>query len=310
MTFRALDNLGLKLISLVLGFSLWYIVAGGQGGEIVLPIPLEYRNVPEGMEVIEESVQQVDIRLRGSSEILRRLTPQEIQVSVDLSGARPGEQNFYLSPENIEVPFGVRVLRVTPATVQLQVDRTARRLVQVIPRVVGSPASGFELANIGLASAEIEVTGPASRLEGMDQVTTEPLSVEGLREPYSQTIQIMLDDPYVRPVEGRGVEVTLDVREETIRKRLDRVPLASYPSSVKTKLTPSSVQVEIEGPRSLVELVREEDMEARVSVESRQAGVHRLSPELKFHREELSAIEVLSFEPAEVQVRVLPAEQP
>ena len=67
MSIRILDNLGLKLISLVLGFSLWYIVAGGQGAEIVLPIPLEYRNVPEGMEVIEESVQQVDIRLRGSS---------------------------------------------------------------------------------------------------------------------------------------------------------------------------------------------------------------------------------------------------
>jgi YbbR domain-containing protein len=293
-----------------LGFSFWYIVAGGQGAETVLPIPLEYRNVPEGMEVIEESVQQVDIRLRASSEIFRRLTPQEIQAVVDLSGALPGEQSFYLSPENIVVPFGVRVLRVTPAAVQLQLDPTARRRVEVVPRVVGAPASGYELANIWLSSTEIEVTGPASRLKDMEQVTTAPILVEGLRDPFTQVVQVMLEDPYVRPVDGRGVEVTLDVREERIRKRLNRVPLASYPASVKTSLTPTTVRVEVEGPRSLVEQIQEEDMEARVRVEDLEVGTHHLSPEPTFLREEYSVIEVISVEPGEIRVRILPPEQP
>jgi YbbR domain-containing protein len=261
------------------------------------------------MEVIEESVQQVDIRLRGSSEILRRLTPQEIQAGVDLSGALPGEQSFYLSPENIVVPFGVRVLRVTPAAVQLQLDTTARRRVGVVARVVGSPASGYELANIWLGSTEIEVTGPASRLEGMEQVTTAPILVEGLREPFTQTVQVMLEDPYVRPLDGRGVEVTLDVREERIRKRLNRVPLVSYPVSVSTRLTPTTVRVEVEGPRSLIEQIQEEDMEARVRVEGLDAGTHRLPPEPTFLRQEHSAIEVISVEPAEIRVRILPPEQ-
>jgi YbbR domain-containing protein len=309
MRLSVLDNLGLKIISLVLGFSLWYIVAGGQGAEIVLTIPLEYRNVPEGMEVLEESAQQVDIRLRGSSEIVRRLTPQEIQAGVDLSGAQPGEQSFYLSPENIATPFGVHVLRVTPAAVQLQLDRTARRRLEVVPRVVGSPAAGYELANIWLASNEIEVTGPASRLEGLEQVTTAPILVEGLRDPFTQTVQVMLEDPYVRPVDGRGIEVTLDVREVRIRKRLNRVPLASYPPSVPVKLTPTTVRIEIEGPKSLVEQIRDEDMEARVGVEGLEAGTHRLTPQPTFLQEEHAGIEVISVEPAEVRVRVLPPGQ-
>jgi YbbR domain-containing protein len=304
-----LENPGLKLISLVLGFSLWYIVAGGQGTEIVYPIGLEYRNVPEGMEVLEESVQQVDIRLKGSSEILRRLTPQEIQASVDLSGAQPGEQNIYITPENIVVPFGVRVLRVTPAAVSLQLDRTDRRRVQVVPRVVGAPASGFELVNIWLASSEIEVMGPASRLAAVEQVTTAPISVEGLREPYTQTVQVMLDDPYVRPVDAKGVEVTLDVREVSVRKKLADIPVVSQPTSVETRLTPSVVRVEIEGPRSLVEQVRVEDMEARVRVADLGPGNHRLPPEVEFLREELSVIVVLSAEPSQIRVRVLPPEQ-
>lgn len=303
------DNFGLKLVSLVLGFSLWYIVAGGRAAELVLPVPLEFRNLPDGMEVIEESVQQVDIRLRGSSEIARRLTPQEIQASVDLSGAESGELTFYLSPENVVVPFGVRVVRVTPASVNLQVDRTDSKRVHVVPRVVGAPASGFELANIWLGSAEIEIMGPASRLADLEKITTQPISVEGLREPFTQTVQVMLDDLYVRPVEAKGIEVTLDVREERIRKRIRDVAITGYPPSVTTRISPASVRVEVEGPRSLVEPLVEDDLELRVMVEDLEPGVHQLTPTPVFLREELSVIEVLSYDPAQVRVRIMPPEQ-
>jgi YbbR domain-containing protein len=309
MKLATFDNLGLKLFSVVVGFSLWYIVAGGEGTEMVVPVSLEFRNVPEGMEVLEESVQQVDIRLRGSSEILRRVSSQDIQARVDLSGAQLGEQGFFLNPENVAVPFGVRVLRVTPSTVILKLDRTERQNVQVVTRVVGSPPADFELANIYLNPVEIEVIGPASRLEGLEQVTTEPVSVEGLREPYTQTVQVMLEDPYVRPTSARGVEVTLEVREEQTGKRLSDVKLTSFPTAVKTELTPPAVRVRIEGPKSLIEVVTSEDLTARIDIEDLEPGTHRLVPEISFNRPELSAIAVVSIEPEQVRVQIFPAEQ-
>ncbi len=309
MRFAALDSLGLKLFSVVMGFSLWYIVAGGEGTEMVVPVSLEFRNVPEGMEVLEESVQQVNIRLRGSSEILRRVPPQDIQARVNLSGAQLGEQGFFLNPENVAVPFGVRVLRVTPSTVNLKLDRTERHNVQVLPRVVGSPPADFELANIYLNPVEIEVIGPASRIEGLEQVTTEPVSVEGLRETYTQTVQVMLEDPYVRPTSARGVEVTLEVREERTGKRLSDVKLTSYPTTVKTKLTPLAVRVRIEGPKSLIGIVSSEDLAARIDVDELEPGTHRLTPEISFSRPELSALAVVSIEPEQVRVQILPVEQ-
>jgi len=309
MRLAAFDNLGLKLVSVVLGFSLWYIVAGVEGTEMVVPVSLEFRNVPEGMEVLEESVQQVDIRLRGSSEILRRVSSQDIQARVDLSGAQLGGQSFFLNPENVDVPFGVRVLRVTPSTLNLKLDRTERHNVQVVPRVVGSPPADFELANIYLNPVEIEVIGPASRLEGLEQVTTEPVSVEGLRETYTQTVQVMLEDPYVRPTSAHGVEVTLEVREETAGKRLNDVTLTSYPATVDTKLTPPSVRVRIKGPKSLLGEITNEDLAARIDVGGLEPGTHRLAPEISFNRPELSAIAVVSIEPEQVRVQILPTER-
>jgi YbbR domain-containing protein len=216
MRFRLWDNLGLKLVSLVLAFSLWYIVAGERGTEIVLSIPLEFRNLPEGLEVIEESAQQVDVRLRGSSEFLRALSPQAIQAAMDLADAKPGHQTVYLTPSQVETPYGVRVIRVTPASVNLVIEALAERTVQVVPRVVGEPAAGFVLTNIRLQPPEITISGPASTLENLEQLTTEPISAEGLRETYSQSLQILIDDPFVRLIDVNSVEVTLEVQEESV----------------------------------------------------------------------------------------------
>ena len=216
MKSRLFDNLGLKVVSLVLAFSLWYIVAGERGTEIVLSIPLEFHNLPEGLEVIEESAQQVDVRLRGSSEFLRALSPREIQAAIDLSEANPGQKTVYLSPSQVDTPYGVGVMRVTPASVNLVIEILAERTVQVVPRVVGEPAAGFVLTNILLEPSEITIAGPTSTLENLEQLTTEPISAEGLRETYSQFLQILIDDPFVRLIDVNSVEVTLEVQEESI----------------------------------------------------------------------------------------------
>ena len=220
MKERLTENLGLKLLSLLLGITLWYAVAREQGAEFVFTIPLELRDVPEGMEIVEESVQQVDVRLRGPSEILRGLTPQDLSVGVDLSDAGPGERVAYLTPDDVKVPFGARVMRVTPASVGITLDDRLERTVPVIPRVSGAPAEGFELAGIELSPQAITIVGPASQIRGIEQVTTAPVSAEGLRQPYSRSVRLELD-PLVRLEQKSRVDLTLDVREVRLRKELD-----------------------------------------------------------------------------------------
>lgn len=308
MTPHLFDNLGLKIVSLALGFALWYIVAGEQGAEIVFSIPLELRNVPEGYEVIEESAQQADVRVRGSTEIVRRLSPQDIQVGVDLSNVKPGHHIVYLTPENVIVPFGVRVIRVSPGSIEFELDRSTNRKVAVVPRVVGTPADGFELANIEVAPPEVEISGPASRVDTMQQITTEPVSAEGLRETFSQPAQVRIEDPYVRLEDTSTVELTLDVREERVRKQFSGATLSSQPPTVKTRIRPASLKVLVEGPRSVMESVRVEDMSVWVEVGHLEPGNHRVTPKIRFSRRDLDSLEVLSVDPKEVQVRVYPGE--
>jgi YbbR domain-containing protein len=297
------EHLGIKLLSVLLGFSLWYAVAREQEAEFSLSIPIELRDLPEGLEVIEESVQQVEVRLRGPAEILRRLTPQDVYVGIDLKEAEAGERLAYLSPREVAAPFGSRVMRVTPTSVRLVLDKTVKRTVEVIPRVVGSPAEGYELYNIDLSPRSIEVVGPSSHVSGLEQVTTEPVSVDGLREPYSRLVRVELD-PLVRIERELTVGLALEVREERLRRELSGVMVRSVPEERAARLAPGAVRVRLEGPKSLVEGLRAEDLSARVEIASLSPGRHLVAPTVAISSPEASAITVLSVEPREIRVLV------
>jgi YbbR domain-containing protein len=297
------EHLGLKLVSLLLGFSLWYAVAREQEAEFSLSIPVELRDLPEGLEVVEQSVQQVEIRLRGPAENLRRLSAQDVHIGVELEDAEPGERVADLTPRDVTAPFGARVMRVTPSKLELVLDRTVRRTVEVIPRVVGSPAAGFELHEIDLLPSTLDVEGPSSHVEDLAQVTTEPVSVDGLREPYSRRVRVEVD-PLVRGEREMSVAVTLDVREQRLRRQFSGVSVKLVPEGRSARLAPGTVEVRVEGPRSLVEPLRPEDIVARVDTSSLAPGQHSLAPQVVIASASGGVIEVLTVQPAEVQVLV------
>lgn len=304
MKSRLTDDLGLKVISLLLGCSLWYAVAREQGAEFVFSIPIELRDVPDGLEVVDQSVQQVDVRIRGPAEILRRLSPQDLRVAVDLSDAEPGERVGYLTPDDVRVPFGARVMRVTPASLRIGLDRTLERTVNVIPRVLGAPAEGFELQQIELIPQQVTVVGPASLVRGVEQVTTEPLSAEGLRQPFSRSVRLELD-PLIRLVGDTSVELSLDVREVRLRKELAGVTVSTMPDGVSAAISPDSVRILVEGPRSVVSELQSESFSAEVRIDGLARGEHRLVPIVRVPEGAgFAALHIVSVSPEEIDVRV------
>jgi YbbR domain-containing protein len=207
-----------------------------------------------------------------------------------------------LTPDDVNVPFGARVMRVTPASVQITLDRTLERTVNVIPRVSGAPAEGFELAGIELSPQAVTVVGPASQVRSLEQVTTAPVSAEGLRQPYSRSVRLELD-PLVRLHGESSVNLTLDVREVRLRKELPGVSVRPKPDEVEANVDPETVRVLVEGPRSLVEQLQPADLEAEVRLDGTAAGSHRVVPVVRVTSpDEHAAIHIISVSPEEIAV--------
>src|SRR5438270_10348684 len=162
MTIWPFRHFGLKLLSLGLAVSLWMVVAGEETVERGLRVPLELQQFPSGLELQGEPPSTVDVRVRGASGALGRVSAGDIVSVLDLRGSRPGRRLFHVTPDQVRAPFGIEVVQATPATVALVFEHSQSRSVPIEPSVEGKPAPGYGVGKVRVDPENVEIIGTAS----------------------------------------------------------------------------------------------------------------------------------------------------
>lgn len=258
------EHLPLKLISLGLAVLLWYVIAGEKTSEMGLSVPVELQNFPQDLELTGEPVNAVEVRLRASPGIIQRLGPGDISARIDVKGASEGERIVHLTDDSIRVPFGVRVVKISPAIITLNFERTQQKSVPIRPRLLGRPAAGHEVAEVTASPAEVQVIGPKSRVNDVESAYTEPISVDGARADVTERVAIGIEDPLLRIQGTPRVEVTARVREVHDTRTLEGLPVAVRGGD--GTLRPALVRVVLVGPASMLEKVTAADVRPYVDV--------------------------------------------
>ena len=93
------------------------------------------------------------------------------------------------------MPYGVEVVQVAPATLPIEFENSAVRIVQVRPSIEGRPAPGYEVVSVTSDPSTVEVVGPESSLRGLDEAMTEPVSVANETRPVREVVTIGVADP-------------------------------------------------------------------------------------------------------------------
>jgi hypothetical protein len=114
-----LQNLGLKLLALAISFSLWTAYVAQPIAEISYDAPLAFINVPSGVTIPADAPATVRLLVRGREAVLRRISPGDLTLTVDLGHANPGQTTLPLNPEMATAPFGTRVVSLTPEQVRV-----------------------------------------------------------------------------------------------------------------------------------------------------------------------------------------------
>ncbi len=121
------SNLQLKGAALVLAALVWSVSLLVSAESIrTVAAPVEFINVPREVEVVSQSASVVQVRLRGSSWILDSASLSRMVVRFNLAGSREGPQTLSVERENLNLPPGVMVEEVRPATVSLRLSRRER----------------------------------------------------------------------------------------------------------------------------------------------------------------------------------------
>jgi YbbR domain-containing protein len=251
MAYNPFQNIGLKLLAVALASLLWLTVAGEQIVERSLRVPLEFRNIPAGLEIAGDPPATVDVRVRGSSARLSRVQPGEVVVVLDLRAARAGSRLFHLRNDEVQTPFGVEVAQVAPPTLSLELEKTGRRTVPIVPAIDGDPAPGFVVGRVAATPATVEIVGPESRVKEIDEATTEPISVDAAKGPVSDTVTVGVSDASVRLREPLSARVQVDVVPAPIERAIARVPvhLRNVTAGLRATAVPATVRVTVRGSR-------------------------------------------------------------
>jgi YbbR domain-containing protein len=117
-------NLGLKALSLLLATLLWLFVAVEQESEIAVAVPVTFKNLGDGLTVSNQPPTNLDVRVAGPKILLLKIQAERPVAVLDLKGIREGTTSFPGLEKTLHLRTGLRVTRITPASVEVRLART------------------------------------------------------------------------------------------------------------------------------------------------------------------------------------------
>lgn len=118
------ENLGIRIMSLILAFFLWTYVTGGGEAERGFIARVEAKNLPPGLVVSGKPVEWVELRLAGPRLLLTKISvANRLTIPLNLGGVREGIVTFAALDTRLQLPAGVRVTRIYPSAIELRLVR-------------------------------------------------------------------------------------------------------------------------------------------------------------------------------------------
>ena len=297
MAYPGFRHIGLKLLSILLASLIWLVVSGEQIVERALRIPLEFTNLPADLELVGDTPDLVEVRVRGSSGALSRVAAGELIAVLDLRSARAGRRLFHLTGADVRAPFGIEVVQIAPSNVSMVFEPSATKMVPVVPELDGEPRDGYVIGTVTAEPSTVEVIGPATAVMRLTEVITEPVSVSGAAATIVEEVNMGIADPSVRLVSPGGAKVTIAVSPAPAEWAITGIGVR--PETDGVEVSPLTVTVFVRGPREL-RASRPQDYEATVDTVGLPPGTFQLPVQIT----PPARVGVVSVEPPIVTVRV------
>ncbi|MBW6508371.1 MAG: YbbR-like domain-containing protein [Desulfuromonadales bacterium] len=205
------ENWALKLMSLVFALMLWFFIMGERRLEVNYRVPLEFQNLPRELMVANEIPSMVDVRISGPRTLLMKVSPNDISITVDLTGLRPGLTSFRRLEERLNLPSGLRVTRLSPSFVDVRLERIQQKTVPVTIALSGEPMSGFVVGSIRAIPDLITIEGAETELKNVNDVSTDEVDLDGVNSSFSLIVPLQHRGNFSWFKDERTTEIQVEI---------------------------------------------------------------------------------------------------
>ena len=205
---------GLRFFSLLVAIMAWAVISFGQRERFTeqrLEVPLQWVGTPSDL-IMLEAPDNVEVVLSGPESRMETVNRFLITLQVDLGDAVKGPQTVRLTPEAVNRPQGIEVVAIEPSTISIELDELVTEVRPVRAVLSGEPAAGAVVTGTRVSPSTVAVRGPESILSAIQELTTEPLSLDGHAIDFEE--RKLIEDPGSRVTPLQlvvTVQITLEV---------------------------------------------------------------------------------------------------
>jgi YbbR domain-containing protein len=205
------------------------VYSGRQLSLISVTAPVYFRNIPANLELRKASADKVEVQITGKRQLVTALKPDQVRAFLDLQSVESGSHRLDLAAENIALPPGLDVVRITPSSIRVEMEPVTVKEVAVRPEFIGSPPRGYQIDKVRLRPISVKVGGPATTLRTLSSLSTEPIDLGRIppgREEKTFDVPLVLVPAslHLLPEEPKTIRVTVRLRPQRASSETREVP--------------------------------------------------------------------------------------
>ena len=272
MKINLLQNLPLKLISLVIAVFLWLMVTGKDYRYGDFDIPIELKGLPENLILTraaseDQEVKNATVRIRATETVIRSLDERSMFLQMDISSLGQGDHLMQLSGDMVMgKPPGAEITEITPRVLELNIEELLiKPIVVVNPEILGKPADNYDIWQINCNPPSVRVQGPKSVVEKIEKISTPQINVDGMSQSMIERSMLLVPPHPLVSLFPEVVNLRIRIGEKLISKNFRNVPVEIVGAEYELRINPRSLSVTVTGPISQIESLARENV--RVFIE-------------------------------------------
>ncbi|RNC67496.1 MAG: TIGR00159 family protein [Desulfuromonadales bacterium] len=204
---RFFSNLVPKFVTTLVVLVSWLVITTRQGGIFTMTVPIKFHNLPGNTVLVKSVPEEVEVQLKVYSSLIPSPKQLDLVADLDLANVREGVNSLAIREGDLNLPLGVVVTGMNPASVKVTIGKKIRKSLWVRTRTVGELPGRMRLQKLRVEPATVVVEGPEHALEGIDSIQTEAVNLDDLRLSTVVEKKLVSPSPLLRVLREEPVRV-------------------------------------------------------------------------------------------------------
>jgi YbbR domain-containing protein len=178
-------------------------------------------------------------------------------------------------------------------------ERVKRASVPVTLAPFGDPRDGFKVQSLNATPEKVEVSGPASLVDRLTALETEPFDLTDLATSVQKTVGLVRTDQLTVKPENVSVEIT--VAPVVITREFKRLTVEVRNVDRPFQLRPTRVNLTVRGPQRVVQNLTLDEGAIYVDGASYEPGEHMVEAEVTLP----AGVEVVKRDPPVIRLEIV-----